>query len=415
MKVFGAGAASEEFSYGVARYPHEVFFGSGSLSVLPDVVADLGVRPMLVADAFLMNDAAFTLTVDALRSRGLAVQIFSEITPELPRDCIDSALARARDHQPDVIVGFGGGSSLDLAKVLGLLLSAGGEVSDYYGENKAPRGLVPMVAVPTTAGTGSEVTPVAVISDPDRELKVGISSPHLIPVTAIVDPQLTHTCPPSVSAHSGIDALCHAIESFTSRVRHPEFSYPLPVFIGANAMSVDASLRATSLIMGNLASVVADGTDAHARAAMSLGSLTAGIAFSTGGTHLAHAIQYPVGALTKTPHGLGVGLLLPYVLEACAPQVPEAMQQLAGAMLHPGDDLQVEPTEYVLTRIVELRRRIGIPHTLAEIGVRKSDLSRIVDLSLTIERLVNNAPGDDPHQMVPDVVQRAWSGESGIF
>lgn len=404
-----------EFSFGVARMPNEVIFGQGSLSLVPSAVAQLGRRPLVVADAFLIDTEPFNRMVNELRTRGLSVELFTDIVPELPVDCIAEAVASARGHGPDVIVGFGGGSSLDLAKVLSLMLSVEGRLQDYYGENKVPRGVLPVVAIPTTSGTGSEVTPVAVISDPERELKVGISSPHLVPQAAIIDPDVTHSCPPSVSAHSGIDALCHAIESLTSRVRQPDLQYPLPVFVGANALSIDASLRATKLIMANLARVVADGSDARAREAMSLGSLTAGIAFSTGGTHLGHAIQYPVGALTKTPHGLGVGLLLPYVLEVCAPLVPGCMVQLAEAMHEPGVPRDADPSVYVLRRIVELRRRIGIPHTLADIGVRTSDVDRLIELSLTVERLVKNAPGSDPAALVPKVVQRAMSGESEVF
>lgn len=410
-----AGSTRGECTFGVARSPREVFFGSGSIAMLPSVVAQLGRRPMVVVDAFLAATEPFTQLLDGFRLNGLEVGLFTDIVPELPLDCIASAVDHTRAHKPDVIVGFGGGSSLDLAKILSLMVTVDDPVQDFYGENKVPRGVLPVVAVPTTSGTGSEVTPVAVISDPARELKVGISSPHLVPTAAIVDPAMTLTCPPSVSAYSGIDALCHAIESYTSRVRRSDMHYPLPVFVGANALSVDASLRATNLIMGNLARVVADGSDAQAREAMSLGSLTAGIAFSTGGTHLAHAIQYPVGALTKTPHGLGVGLLLPYVLEVCAPLVPGSMAELAEAMVEPGSSVGTDPTEYVVRRIVELRHRIDIPHTLADIGITASQVDRVIELSLTVERLVSNAPGDDPATLVPEVVHRALVGESEIF
>ena len=415
MTHYVAESTRGEFAFGVARSPREVFFGSGSVAMLPSVVAQLGRRPMVVADAFLAATEPFTRLLDGLRLQGLQVGLFTDIVPELPLDCIASAVDATCAHKPDVIVGFGGGSSLDLAKILSLKATVDDALQDFYGENKVPRGVLPVVAVPTTSGTGSEVTPVAVISDPTRELKVGISSPHLIPAVAIVDPLMTHSCPPSVSAYSGIDALCHAIESFTSRVRRPDVQYPFPVFVGANALSVDASLRAAKLIMGNLASVVADGSDGPAREAMSLGSLTAGIAFSTGGTHLAHAIQYPVGALTKTPHGLGVGLLLPYVLEACAPLVPGSMAELAETMVEPGGTVDTDPAEYVVRRIVDLRRRIDIPHTLSDIGVTASQVDRVIELSLTVERLVNNAPGSDPAALVPEVVRRALSGESEMF
>lgn len=415
MTHHGGDSIRGEFAFGVTRLPRDVYFGDGSVAMLPAIVAQLGQRPMVVADAFLAATEPFVQMLDELRMSRLEVQLFTDIVPELPLDCIASAVHAARAHEPDVVVGFGGGSSLDLAKILSLMLAVDAPVQDFYGENKVPRGVLPVVAVPTTSGTGSEVTPVAVISDPARELKVGISSPHLVPAAAIVDPRMTHSCPPSVSAYSGIDALCHAIESFTSRVRRPDVHYPLPVFVGANALSVDASLRATKLIMGNLARVVADGSDVRAREAMSLGSLTAGIAFSTAGTHLAHAIQYPVGALTKTPHGLGVGLLLPYVLEACAALVPGCMAELAEAMVEPGETVGADPAEYVVRRIVELRRRIDIPHTLTDIGVKASQVDRLIGLSLTIERLVSNAPGDDPAALVPEVVRRALAGESEMF
>jgi len=400
---------------GVARSPRETIFGPGSAELIPGLVAKLGCRPFVIADRFLATDPLLGNIVAELRERACIVSVFTEVVPELPRDCVDAAVAAAQAHEPDVVIGFGGGSSLDLAKVVSLLSVTGGAIVDFYGENKIPESLLPVVAVPTTAGTGSEVTPVAVVSDPDRELKVGISSPQLVPFAAIVDPLLTVSCPAEVSAHSGIDALCHAVESLTARARGLPRNYPLPVFVGANAFSIDASLRAAALIMGNLEAAVKDGGNLEARQAMSLGSLTAGVAFASGGTHLAHAIQYPVGAVTKTPHGLGVGLLLPYVLEACAPNLGDSMHRLAKA-IQPADETSGgDPLESVLGRIVDLRKQIGIPHTLAEIGLAKAELTRVIELSQSVERLVNNAPGDDPAGLVPEIVRRAWSGRSEIF
>ena len=419
---------------GIVRMPRELFHGVGALDVLPGVVRSLGSRPVLMVDAFLMDTPLVARVIEQVDRSGVQMSVITDIEPELPLSCIARTASQARDHGPDVIVGIGGGSTLDLAKVISILTSpvveTEGEsainvdLSRFYGENQVPRGVLPVVAVPSTAGTGSEVTPVAVVSDPDRELKVGVSSPYLVPEVAVVDPRLTYSCPASVSAYSGIDALCHAMESMTSRIRSVDFAYPLPVFTGVDAMTRDASIRAIRLITGNLTAAVADGDDEEARNAMSLGSTLAGTAFATGGTHLGHAIQYPVGAMTKTPHGLGVGLLLPYVLEACIPVAHTALGELAGAVDFPaglgaartpgmqGDDGSIESA---IKAVAQLRKQIGIPNTLADIGVRSSDLGRLIELSLSVKRLVANAPGDDHPAMVEDVVRRAFSGESDIF
>lgn len=402
-------------AHGVLRMPRELFFGAGCTKLAAEAIAELGDRPLIIVDSFLRNHAVLQEIVAELGDRGRIVDLFSDIEPELPRSCIDRAVAAAKDFSPDVIIGFGGGSSLDLAKVVSLMLVASGELSDYYGENKVPRGVVPIVAIPTTSGTGSEVTPVAVIADPDRELKVGISSPHLVPTLSFVDPDLAVTCPPPVTAFAGIDALCHAIESFTSKVRTQEREYPLPVFVGANALSADASLRATTLIMGNLQRAFDDGFDYQARASMSLGSTLAGIAFASGGTHVGHAVQYPVGAMTKTPHGLGVGLLLPYVLEAILPIVPDAVAAISAAVNKAAGEEDEPDVRRALRRVIDLRKQIGVPHTLADIGVRETDLARVETLTASVQRLVANAPGDEPERLVSTVVRCAWSGQSDFF
>lgn len=402
-------------AHGVLRMPRELFFGSGCTALAAQAISELGNRPLIVVDSFLRDHAALTKLVSGLQDRDRHVSLFSEIEPELPVSCIDRAVAAAKGHEPDVIVGFGGGSSLDLAKVVSLMLAAPGEIADYYGENKVPGAVIPIVAIPTTSGTGSEVTPVAVIADPERELKVGISSPHLVPVLSFVDPDLAVSCPPPVTAFAGIDALCHAIESFTSKQRPQPSEYPLPVFVGVNALTSDASLRATTLIMGNLQRAVDDGGDLQARASMSLGSTLAGIAFASGGTHLGHAIQYPVGAMTKTPHGLGVGLLLPYVLEACLPIVPDALHAVARAVNQAAGEEDQPDVDMALRRIVRLREHIGVPHTLADIGVQEADLARVEELTNSVQRLVANAPGDHPEELAGEVVRRAWSGQSDLF
>ena len=176
---------------GLLRLPGDVRFGPGARAAVPGLVASLGDRVFVVTDAFLATTEQFRETLTALRAVCGAVEVYSEVPAELPIDAVHRAGDAAIAFVPDVILGYGGGSALDAAKLVALLCAHGGALPDYYGENAVPGTVIPLVAVPTTAGTGSEVTPVAVVSDPDRELKVGISSPHLIPRIAVVDPELT--------------------------------------------------------------------------------------------------------------------------------------------------------------------------------------------------------------------------------
>ena len=169
-----------------------------------------------MTDGRLAADPDFLAMVTQLEEHGLAVQVDSSTLPDVPVDSAMASAHDARDFTPDLIIGVGGGSCLDMAKCVAILLSHGGKPQDYYGEYKVPGPVIPIIVLPTTAGTGSEVTPVAVLSDSERSLKVGISSPYIIPTVSICDPDLTLTCPPALTAIAGADALTHAIEAFTA-------------------------------------------------------------------------------------------------------------------------------------------------------------------------------------------------------
>jgi alcohol dehydrogenase len=251
------------------------------------------------------------------------------------------------------------------------------------------------------------VTPVAVISDPDRELKVGISSPFLVPAAAIVDPELTLQAPAPVTAYSGIDALVHAVESYTARPLDLDWSAPLPVFTGRNALAEPIALRAAAHLGPWLPVAVAEPADRRARQEVAMGSLLGGIAFGSTGTHLCHALQYPIGALTKTPHGLGTGLMLPYMLDAIRTLDGVAGRIAAlGAALEgiPADEASAERT------IAAINRAIRVPATLADIGVDRGQLPRIADLALESRRLIAIAPVEPSRDILLDILQRAHEG-----
>jgi alcohol dehydrogenase len=395
---------------GTLRLPDRVHFGYGTRAQLPEVVRVHGRRVLVVVDPFLAHSPLFTETIALLTAADLMVRVYSDITPELPVDTLDAAATAVRDFDAEVIVAVGGGSTLDAAKLIALLCAHQGPLSRYYGENLVPGPVVPIVALPTTAGTGSEVTPVAVVSDPARALKVGISSPFLVPAAAIVDPELTLGAPATVTAFSGIDALVHAVESYTARPLAIGWASPAPVFTGQNLLTEALSLQAARHLGPWLATAVREPANRRARHEVALGALLAGIAFGSTGTHLCHALQYPIGALTKTPHGLGTGLMLPYVLDALRAE-DDSSERIAalGAALE-GLPAGKATAGRTVARIVELNREIGVPATLAEIGVPAAELPRIADLALASQRLLAIAPLEPSRELLLDILQRAHQG-----
>jgi alcohol dehydrogenase len=398
-----------EHRFGTMRLPARVHFGYGTRHQLPHVAAAHGARVLAVIDPFLERTPLVTEVIDALTGAGLEVRVHTDVTPELPVDTLDAGAALAGAFA-DVVLAIGGGSTLDAAKLIALLATHEGPLSRYYGENLVPGRILPVIAVPTTAGTGSEVTPVAVVSDPGRELKVGISSPYLVPAAAIVDPELTLGAPAGVTAFSGIDALVHAVESYTARALELDWSAPARVFVGRNALAEPIALEAAGRLGPWLATAVHEPGDRVARREVALGALLGGIAFGSTGTHLCHALQYPLGALTKTPHGLGTGLLAPYALDAIRGE-PEVAGQIAslGAALEQIPPAQAS-AERTIARIVELNRTIGVPTSLAEIGVGRDQLPHIADLALGLSRLLAIAPVEPTRELLLDLLERSHSG-----
>lgn len=396
---------------GTLRPATRIHVGDGVRAQVPALVAVHGRRVLVVVDPFLATGAHFIALLEAMEASGLQLRVVTDVVAELPVASLSGPAAAAREHDADVVLGFGGGSALDAAKLVSLLATYGGPLQRFYGENQVPGPVLPVVAVPTTAGTGSEVTPVAVVSDPERELKVGVSSPYLVPVAAIVDPELTHGVPASVTAHSGIDSLVHAVESFTARRLDVDWAGTPPVFTGRNALSDPVSLEAARRLGPWLAVAVREPGNAKARREVALGSLLGGLAFGSTGTHLCHAIQYPLGAMTHTPHGLGTGLMLPYVLDVIRedPEVAGRMATLHAALEGLG------PREGTASGLVsttaELGRQLGLPTSLADIGLDRSALPRVAALTMASSRLVAIAPVDVTPDLVLHILYRAWAGD----
>lgn len=372
----------------------EILFGRGVADQIGAVVQPLGGRVLVCTDRVLEEIGVVERIERALRSAGLDLRTFDGGEPELGYGVVGRCVDEARRWRPEVIVGLGGGSNIDLAKTTALLLTHGGAPEDYFGESKVPGPVLPVVAVPTTAGTGSEVTPVAVLTAPDGEAKVGVSSRHLLPRRAVIDPVLTLSCPPRLTAQTGLDALSHAVEAYLA-ASYLERSAPAPgqVFIGKNPVSDALALRAVELIGCCLEAAYRDGSDLAAREGMQLASLLAGMAFASAGTGTAHALQYPIGACTKTPHGLGIALLLPAAMRLVAPARRCELADIARALAVPADGRgEAELAAAAADRVAELGRAVGMPSGLRAIGVAEADLTRIARAALKIERLIRNVP-----------------------
>jgi alcohol dehydrogenase len=392
----------------VLRSPAEILFGAGMAAAAGGVAARHGRRALVITDPVLAATAGYAGVLGSLRDAGLDVAEFTDAAVDVPMATIDAAAAVARDAGPDVVVAVGGGSAIDLAKVTALLLAHGGPLSTYYGEHLVPAPVVPLIALPTTAGTGSEVTPVSVIGDPELGMKVGVSSPYLIPRAAICDPELTRTCPPSVTAHSGIDALSHAVEAYMAVTRPAAWRLPLErVAVGKNALSDVLALAAVREIGANLERAVADGDDMEARAGMLFGSLNGGLAFANAGVSAAHALQFAIGAATGTPHGLGTGLMLPYVMAFNRPVREPALAELAAALGEPGGD--------AVAIVHELGLRVGLPARLADLELAEARLEAMGEQAAGIRRLAGNNPRPLDADSCTAILRAAWHGDPSLL
>ncbi|MDX0566276.1 iron-containing alcohol dehydrogenase [Sinorhizobium medicae] len=391
--------------FGTLRAPRELLFGAGQRHALGSIAARIGRRALIVTDTRLAADADLLSLVRQLDEAGLAVMVDSSTLPDVPVDSAMSSSVGARSFEPDLVIGVGGGSCLDMAKCVALLLTHGGQPQDYYGEHTVPGPVIPLIAIPTTAGTGSEVTPVAVLSDAERSLKVGISSPHLIPTVSICDPELTLSCPPRLTAIAGADALTHAIEAFTAIRRDPVPGISQQrVFVGKNELSDHFALSAIALLWQGLESACRNGADHAAREKVMLGSTLAGLAFGVAGTAAAHAIQYPVGALTHTAHGLGVACLMPYVMTWNAPLMRDELGRIAQAAGLDGPD-------EVIPALVSLFARIGIPGTLRDLGLEEERIDWAAEQSSGITRLIQNNPRPLNPKEMRNLVAAAYRGD----
>jgi alcohol dehydrogenase class IV len=395
------------------RLPRSIVFGSGHRATLSATSAQFGTRVLVCTDARLGSDEQLRSILGDLERAGLTLRVYDRTQPDLPLDSLADCLRDSAHFEAEVVIGIGGGSCLDMAKSVALLLRHGGQAQDYYGEHKVPGPILPLIAVPTTAGTGSEVTPVAVLSDSARNLKIGIASPHLVPIAAICDPELTLSCPQALTAYSAGDALTHAIESYTAFAREPDPRLTQQhVFVGKNALSDQFALLSITSIWKGLYRAYTNGQDLEAREHVMLGALAAGCAFGSAGTAAAHAIQYPLGSLTHTAHGVGVATLLPYVMQFNRPACAGALAQIARVLdLTDAAGTEESLSQTLIDEVAKLLDSVGIPRTLRDLGLPADKQDYTAESALTITRLTKNNPRPLTLAAMQAITQAAYSGD----
>ncbi len=357
--------------------PTEVFFGPGTLDQVGQEAARFGRRAFLVTGRqSSKKSGALDTAVGSLQAAGLEVIVFDRVE-ENPSDRTVAEGARmAREGQCDVIVALGGGSPMDAAKGMAILCALGGKLSGYYGGGKVGGSVLPVIAVPTTAGTGSEVTPYAVFVDSEKNLKRSVASPHIFPRSALLDPQLTVSMSPEITANTGIDALTHALEGFTS--------------VKAQPISDRLALEAISQIHQYLPGAVSHGDELEPRARLLHASMLAGMVIAQTGTTLIHGMGYAPTTHYGIAHGLANGVLMDQVAAFNGEQEPERYAALAVALGRKADPASA-PQE-AAEGLRQLRERVGMPGRLRDLGVREDDLETFARQTMDHSRnLENNA------------------------
>jgi alcohol dehydrogenase class IV len=356
-------------------------FGSGSISHLGELVRSvMGTRVMLVTDPGMMATGIIDRAMKILAEANVQVTLFSDVHADPPEAIINSATQAAMDADVQGIIGLGGGSSLDVAKLVALLAMGQEELKSVYGIGNVKGPRLPLVLVPTTAGTGSEVTPISIVTTGTAE-KMGVISPILLPDVALLDPELTYGLPSHVTAATGIDAMVHAIEAYASRSANN------------NPISQMLALKALQLMGAALLRAVHDGKDIKARYDMLLGSMLAGQAFANSPVAAVHALAYPLGGHFHIPHGLSNALVLAHVLRFNAKTESKAYSEMAPyAFPHLNSLEGQERAESFCEALAGLSKDCGLPQRLRDMDITEDWLPRLANDAMNQGRLLVNNP-----------------------
>jgi len=362
------------------RTTKRILFGVGSAERIgPEAQLIKAKKVLIITDPGIIQSGLLTSVEKSLQSVGLPFALFEGVEPDPRIEVVEKSLEKAKREGIDLIIGFGGGSSLDIAKVTSILMTNPGRIDNFFGIDLVPNPGVPVILVPTTAGTGSEVSPIAILSDTKEKLKKGIVSPYLFPEVAIADPKLTLGLPPSVTTYTGMDALTHAIEAYYS--------------VNATDLTDLLAIRAMELISKNLRMAFAHGENLVARSKMLEGSLLAGMAFANAGVGAVHAFAYPLGGEFHIPHGLSNTLMLPYVMRYNTIANPPKFVQMAKAFGEKIEGLsELDGAERAVKFVEHLSDDIRVPRRLRDVNIPESAIPRLAEGAMKVTRLLVNNP-----------------------
>lgn len=375
-----------------------VVFENGAARRLAELAGHmLGQSCLVVTDPGLRRLGLCDPAIDALTAAGHHVTIFDAVEADPSRETLMKAVDAGREAGATGVIGFGGGSSQDVAKLVALLLGSGEDLDAAWGVAQAKGPRLPLVLIPTTAGTGSEVTPVSIITVGAEE-KRGVSSPVILPDMAILDAELTVGLPPHITAATGVDAMVHAIEAYASKSANN------------NPVSKLLAREALRLLGANIEKVVADGSDIDARGAMLLGSMLAGQAFANSPVAAVHALAYPIGGTFHIPHGLSNALVLPHVLRFNAPDAGTLYAEIAADAfpdLAAVDGTQARTAAFI-DALADLSARVGLQTRLRDVDIPRDAIDKMAADAMLQGRLLVNNPRDVTQADAQTIYQAAW-------
>lgn len=380
-----------------------IFFGSGRIHELPQYIEEQGhKRLLLVVDPYWWDvRPEVKVVVQEMKRRKISIAIVSEIEPDPSLACVEGAKRRLKDggcESFDVILAIGGGSTIDVAKGLSILLPYDGSLSDLIQGIPSTLTPTPLIACPTTSGTGSELTPGAIFRQSGDDTKVGLMSNSLRPAAAFIDPDLTLSCPRGLTVDSALDALTHAIESY---IAVPTKGYPnaevAGVYSGANLITKTFAQKAIALVFEHLPVVARNPNNQEARSGMALASLFAAMSYSTAGLHGVHAMSYAIASLSHRPHGQTLAIVLPETLWELRRVREEEFAEI-GRMLGSCQESKTADAEYFIDRLKTLLRELDVSTRLTDWGIEENQIESLVEDSVAIHRLSKAFPIQPPKE-----------------
>jgi alcohol dehydrogenase class IV len=355
--------------------PPRIVFGNGCAVNCVEVFAQRGARRVLLVTSRSVRPQ-IDAVVEKLKQAGPEVVESRFVPAEPSREFFESILQEARETQIDSVLAIGGGSVIDVAKLVAALVRGSQKINDVFGINLLAGRELPLVCLPTTAGTGAEVSPNAILLDTADALKKGVVSPHLVPDAAFIDPLLTFSVPPAVTAATGLDALTHCIEAYANQFAHP--------------ITDNYALRGIKLISANLLSAVNDGKNIEARAALALGSLYGGLCLGPVNTAAVHALSYPLGGRFNVAHGVANALLLPHVSRFNFSAAPERYADISVALGLARNGSPLTTAEHGVEFLSQLSRACGVPQKLSELDIPRTAIPTLAKAAMQVTRLLKN-------------------------